>query len=426
MSVIPEKIGKYDILEVLGKGSMGVVYKGHDAFVDRPVAIKVSTSLGPSDDAEDLARKMFINEARSAGRLDHPNILKVYEAGEDQFGQPYMVMEYVAGGETLKDYTAADKLLPVSDTLKMIKQSAEALDYAHEKEVMHRDVKPANIMVTKEGKAKLGDFGIARRLGVDQTQIHGWFGSPLYMSPEQARDEQLTPQSDLFSLGAVFYELLTGAPPFVAKGLTGVIAKVTKEDPTPPSKVRAEVPEAVDSIVMRMLAKGLTERYRSGKEIVRDIDRVLIELSQSGLSLSEEEKLERLKDLKFFKSFSTPEIKEVIKVARWKQFEADRPVFEEGGAGQGFFVIVSGAADLVIGRTTVAELDEGECFGEMAYLSGQKRLGTIVPKRVMRAIHIEKPLQEWASLPCQIRIKGVFQETLIERLSRAYRDLSRA
>lgn len=425
MSVPPEKIGKYDVLEVLGKGSMGVVYKGHDAFVDRPVAIKVSTTLGPGDDADDLARRMFVNEARSAGRLDHPNILKVYEAGEDQFGQPYMVMEYVAGGETLKDYTSAEKLLPIQAALKLIQQAADALDYAHEHEVMHRDIKPANIMVTKEGRAKLGDFGIARRLGVDQTQIHGWFGSPLYMSPEQARDEQLTPQSDLFSLGAVFYELLTGTPPFVAKGLTGVIAKVTKEDPTPPSQLRSEVPEAVDRIVMRMLSKLLTERYRTGGEIVADVERVLLELSQSGLSLTNDQKLELLKELKFFKSFSVPELKEIVKVARWEQFEPERPVFEEGGQDGGFFVIVSGAAELVIGKTTVATLEEGECFGEMSYLSGQKRLGTIIPKRAMRAICIDKPLKEWASLPCQLRIKGVFQETLIERLARAYRDLSR-
>jgi serine/threonine protein kinase len=221
MSEQPAKIGKYNIISVLGRGAMGVVYRGYDPYVDRPVAIKVATNADA--DNEGVARRLFVNEARSAGRLDHQNVLKVYEAGETEDGDdmPYMVMEYIDGGDTLRNYCRPDTLLPVPTVIRIIRQAADALDYAHKCGVLHRDIKPANIMLTKDGVAKLGDFGIARRMGVDQTQIVGWFGSPLYMSPEQARDLEITPQSDLFSLGSVFYEMLTGAPPFAAKGLTG-------------------------------------------------------------------------------------------------------------------------------------------------------------------------------------------------------------
>ncbi|MGH8596393.1 MAG: serine/threonine-protein kinase, partial [Gammaproteobacteria bacterium] len=190
MADLPKKIGKYDVIDVLGRGAMGVVYRGHDPYVDRPVAIKLATNADV-ESTQGVARRMFINEARSAGRLDHPNVLKVYEAGEEN-DQPYMVMEYIDGGDTLRNYCKRDTLLDLSKVLRIVRQASDALDYAHKQGVLHRDIKPANIMLTKDGVAKIGDFGIARRMGVDQTQIVGWFGSPLYMSPEQARDQEIT------------------------------------------------------------------------------------------------------------------------------------------------------------------------------------------------------------------------------------------
>ncbi|NNM00198.1 MAG: serine/threonine protein kinase, partial [Gammaproteobacteria bacterium] len=259
MAQIPEKIGKFEVLSILGQGSMGVVYKGHDSYVDRPVAIKVATNTGGDSEASDLAHRMFVNEARSAGRLDHPNILKVYEAGEAN-DEPYMAMEYVEGADTLRSYCREDALLPINEVVRLIRQCADALDYAHKSGVLHRDIKPANIMMTKDGNAKIGDFGIARRVGVDQTQIVGWFGSPLYMSPEQAQDSELTQQSDLFSLGSVTYELLAGTPPFAAKGLTGLIHKVVNEDPEPLFEKRPEIPKVLWNVVRKMLEKDLGAR----------------------------------------------------------------------------------------------------------------------------------------------------------------------
>lgn len=421
----PEKIGKYDVVDVLGKGSMGVVYKGHDAYVDRPVAIKVATNAESDDEGESMAKRMFVNEARSAGRLDHPNILKVYEAGEED-GMPYMVMEFIHGGDTLRSYCKPDTLLPIKQVVKLIRESADALDYAHEKGVLHRDIKPANIMLTESGVAKLGDFGIARRMGVDQTQIIGWFGSPLYMSPEQAQDKDLTPQSDLFSLGSVFYEMLAGTPPFAAKGLSSLIQKVVTEDPVPLTEVREDIIEPVWRVVRKMLTKDLEGRYKTGAEIVADLDKLLETLERSGMMLTDEQKVEKMKELAFFSAFSKNELKEVAKAAEWREYGVEDTVFAEGSKERAFYVVAEGSVAVTINGTRIRDLDAGECFGEMEYLSDTGRTATVVANRDSTIVKVERDFKEWASLPTQVRLNRVFQEVLIERLQATSRALARA
>ena len=425
MAELPEKIGKYDVVDVLGKGSMGIVYRGHDAYVDRPVAIKLATNTDDSDDSQSMAKRMFVNEARSAGRLDHAHILKVYEAGEE-LGQPYMVMEYIDGGDTLKNYCKEGDLLPIPVVVKLIKQTAEAIAYAHEQGVMHRDVKPANIMLTRDGSAKLGDFGIARRLGVAETQIVGWFGSPLYMSPEQARDQDIGPQSDLFSLGSVFYEMLVGTPPFAAKGLTGLIQKVCEEDPQPLNEIRPEIPEALWKVVKKMLEKELGRRYRTGSDIAEDLNEVTELLQHEPLLLTDEQKLERMAELKFFAEFSKNELKEVSKVAKWRRYRAGDVIFSPGETEKSFLVLVEGSVAIVINGVQVGEIATGECVGEMEYLSDIKRTAEVKATMDIVVLRVDEEIKAWASLPCQLRLNKVFQQVLIERLSKTSEALSRA
>ena len=424
MADTPKKIGKYDLIEVLGRGAMGVVYRGHDPYVDRPVAIKVATNADV-ESTQGVARRMFINEARSAGRLDHPNVLKVYEAGEDN-DQPYMVMEYIHGGDTLRNYCKSDTLLPIPTVVRIVRQSADALDYAHTQGVLHRDIKPANIMLTKDGAAKIGDFGIARRLGVDQTLIVGWFGSPLYMSPEQARDQDITSQSDLFSLGSVFYEMLAGVPPFAAKGLTGLIQKVVHEDPQPLTEVRTDVPDELWRIAKKMLEKELGKRYKTGAEIVRDLDLLLNDAGNVPLVQSDEQKIHRMGELTFFSGFTKNELKEVNKAALWQRFDSGAAIFSEGERERGFFVIVDGAVSIVINGVRIRDLENGECFGEMEYLANGGRSATIVTNRDTTVIKVERDFKEWASLPCQLRMSKAFQMMLIERLRATTKELARA
>ena len=424
----PSKIGKYDIVGVLGRGAMGVVYRGHDAYVDRPVAIKLATNSDlesdPSADGEGgVARRLFINEARSAGRLDHPNILKVYEAGESD-GQPYMVMEFIDGADTLRNHCGRDDLLPISQVVSIIRQVADALDYAHRSGVLHRDIKPANIMLTREGAVKLGDFGIARRMGADQTQIVGWFGSPLYMSPEQARDSEVTPQSDLFSLGSVFYEMLAGVPPFAAKGLTGLIQKVCYQEPAPLPQVRPEVSTPLWLIVKKMLEKDLRQRYVSGAEIVRDIDALEGYAQPSGITFSEEERLALMKGLAFFQEFTQKELKEIVKVAQWQRYGANQQIFREGERDRRCFVIVQGGVGVDANGTRLFNLGEGSCFGEMEYLADDNRMASTQALRETTVLYFDRDYREWASLPCQVRLSKAFQRVLVERLKTSMLQLT--
>ncbi|MEM7541475.1 MAG: serine/threonine-protein kinase, partial [Pseudomonadota bacterium] len=387
--------------------------------------LPVATNADVGDDGENVAKKMFINEARSAGRLDHQNILKVYEAGEED-GQPYMVMEFIDGGETLRSFCSQEQLLSVAEVVRLIRQSADALDYAHQQGVLHRDVKPANIMLTNAGVAKLGDFGIARRMGVDQTQIVGWFGSPLYMSPEQAEDKELTSQSDLFSLGSVFYEMLCGTPPFAAKGLSSLIQKVCSEDPQPIHEVNPEVPEVLWRVIKRMLAKDVADRYATGAEIVRDLDDALDQLERALIQLTDEQKLEKLKELVFFSEFSKAEIKEVSKVADWRSYSANEAVFSEGDQEQSFFVVAEGSVAISINGTRIRDLETGECFGEMEYLTSAGRTATVTTNRETVLVKIDKDFREWASLPSQVRLNRAFQNVLVERLRTTSKALARA
>lgn len=421
----PAKVGKYDIIEMLGKGAMGVVYKAHDPYMDRAVAIKLAVNERTDEQSESITKRMFINEARSAGRLDHPNILKVYEAGEEQ-GVPYMVMELIAGGNTLRNYCQPHTRLPIKQVVMLIRQAAKALEYAHTQSVLHRDIKPSNIMLTEAGVTKLVDFGIAHRIGADQTQPLIWGGTPLYMSPEQAQYKEVTAQSDLFSLGSVFYEMLAGAPAFGAKDSTLAISRIIRDNPEPLPALREDLPEILWDIVRKMLSKDLARRYRTGAQIVRDLDIALEDLAHSPKMLTEEQRIAKMKGLAFFASFSRAELKEVAKVAAWLNYPAGEIFFNEGDEECALFVLAEGSVALSIDGVRILDLDIGECFGEMEYLSDTKRTLSATATRDCTVLKIERDFRNWASLPSQMRLSRAFQDVLVQRLGATSKTLAKA
>lgn len=417
MEEAPERIGKYEITGVAGRGAMAVVYIGYDPILDRKVAVKVAAKDDEESAQARIVKKMFLNEAQIAGALDHPNILKVYDAGEIE-GAFYMVMEYVEGADTLKSYCEQGHLLPLDQMIGYARQCADALDYAHRHGIVHRDIKPANLMITRDGRIKIGDFGIARRTRADQTQVLGWFGSPMYMSPEQARDEELTGQSDLFSLGSVMYILLTGQPPFVGRGISGLIQKVLSENPAPIRGVRPEVPEKLIDVVSRCLEKTPDRRYRTGAEIVADLDALKSALGAEA-EPSAAEKLQLLKALRFFEGFSEGMIAEVLKVAQWRTFPANHVLMREGQAEAGFYVIVHGQLGVSRDNNVIGQIDSGECCGEIGYLTGARRSATVTTLSRTAAVYVEAKLGDWASLSLQMRLNKAFQQALIARLMQA-------
>ncbi len=424
MTHMPERIGKYAITGVAGEGAMGVVYIGHDPFVDRQVAIKVRHEENDPDDRKTAKAhlRMFFNEAQAAGALDHPNILKIFDAGEAD-DQPYIVTEYIENARTLKAHCVMASLLPPETALKVVLQCAEALDYAHRKGITHRDIKPSNIMLNDKGEIKIVDFGIAQRSQNDQTQVMGWFGSPLYMSPEQARDEHVGHQTDLFSLGVVMYELLTAQRPFVANGISALIQKILTTDPKSIAEIKPELPGSVSAIVKRALEKDINKRYQSGAEMAADIRKALTEVTQP--QLTGDQRYAAARGLTFFKEFSDAELREFIKTATWESFPAGTAILNEGDDGQAFYIIVHGEVAVRRASKELATLGEGDCFGEMAYLGDIKRSANVIATEDTMTMKIAQPLRQWASLSVQMRLTKLFQRTLIERLATTNRKLAK-
>ncbi len=268
------KIDRYEILSELGHGAMGVVYKGKDPVIDRPVAIKTIRfdRLYEEHEIQGL-KERFFTEAQAAGGLSHPNIVTIFDVGEDR-GLSYITMEYVEG-EVLSRYIVREHLLPVEEVLEIIAQVAEALDFAHQRKVIHRDIKPANIMRTSEGQIKVMDFGIAKIPSSTLTQAGSVLGTPSYMSPEQIRGEDLDGRSDLFSLGCVLYELLTGVKPFRGATLAALSYQITHVNPLSASQQNPQVPPACEEVLNRALAKNPADRYGRGKAMARALREVL-------------------------------------------------------------------------------------------------------------------------------------------------------
>jgi serine/threonine-protein kinase len=263
----PQRLGRYVIEKRIGRGAMGAVYLAKDPRINRAVAVKVIPIEKEFEDEElKEARLRFYREAESAGRLTHPNIITVFDAGEDK-GLAYIAMEYVPG-IPLKDFTDAKKLLAPKRALELCAATAEALDYAHNQGVIHRDIKPANLLYNpKEGSLKISDFGVARLTDNNRTKTGIVLGTPMYMSPEQLGAEDLTGLSDLFSLGVTLYELLVGEVPFKASNIAVLMTKITTEDPSPVSSRRAGIPPSVDAVLTKALAKRPEDRFSCGAEM---------------------------------------------------------------------------------------------------------------------------------------------------------------
>jgi serine/threonine-protein kinase len=265
MADLPQKLGKYEIRRELGRGAMGVVYEGWDAGIGRGVALKtVRKDQLDGAEAEELLSR-FKREAQAAGRLNHPGIVAVYEYGEDD-GTAFIAMEYVEGRE-LKDVFDKNERYPLPEVVRIMSQLLEAIGHAHANGIVHRDIKPANVFLLKDGRPKVGDFGIARMESSNLTQAGSVLGTPAYMSPEQFMGQTVDGRSDLFSAGVILYQFLTGEKPFTGQ-LTTIMHKVLKEEPTAPSELNVQVPPGFDSLIRKALAKRPDQRFQNAQEFI--------------------------------------------------------------------------------------------------------------------------------------------------------------
>lgn len=416
-SAMPSSIGKYEVRGELGRGSCGVVYLGFDPFVQRKVAIKVSLRSSATDSAESRPdHGHFFIEARAAGMLQHPHIVSLFDAGvEGELN--YIVMEHV-DGETLREYTRKNgKRLPVEQAVDVVFKCAKALDFAHKKGVLHRDIKPSNIMLSRDGVVKIMDFSVAELTQQASRSRGALVGSPLYMAPEQVRRESPSPRSDLYSLGAVMYELLAGEPPFWNENI-GRLFEEIKNTPAPAlHEKRPDLPKELCDVAGRLLSKDPGMRFTSGQELATSLTRVYDELRYSGEQLTRRENRDSLRALAFFNDFADSEIDEILGVSSMISFQKGAIIIQEGELDNTFYIIALGAVEVRKGGRVLQVFGKGDCFGEIGFLMKTKRTASIVAQTPVLVLKINATEMQQVSKECQLRYYKVFTENLIYRLA---------
>lgn len=413
----PDKIGKYLVTSHIGSGSTGEVYLCHDPYAGREVALKLYKQPEADHRSTGVFKRIFFNEAQMVGRLRHPYILPILDAGEEE-GDCYVVMEYVRGARTLNAFCRSENLLPVRKVLEIVFKTAKALDFAHRQGVIHRDIKPNNIMMTADGDVRIVDFGIAIEDDDTTDPIGGLTGSPSYMSPQQVRQEKLDNTTDLYSLGVVLYELLTGERPFRSDNLSGLLHKIVYATAAPVAKARQDLPAVLDQITVRLMAKDPEKRYLTGLDLASDLIKAFEELERVKEEINERERFDMVRTLKFFEGFSYPETWEVMKASEWRQHQPGEEIISEGHVDESFYVIVDGRVSVTKGGRALGSLESGDCFGETGYLEKAERPVTILADTPVTSLAVNATLMEQASLPCQLKFMKEFLRSLLTRLNR--------
>ncbi|TJY63197.1 cyclic nucleotide-binding domain-containing protein [Sinimarinibacterium sp. CAU 1509] len=411
----PRRIGKYDIIAEVGRGACGVVYKAFDPFVRREVAIKLALPAdgsrhGPVDE------RNFFAEAYAAGRLQHPHIVSLYDAGvEESLG--YIVMEFIDGDTLVPWCQPTGDRLPLERVVEIARHCAEALHYAHTHGVLHRDVKPGNIMLDRRGIPKLMDFSIAEiQNGDDATGARTVIGSPLYMSPEQICREPMGPASDLYSFGAVLFQLLTGNPPFAHADLP-LLFRAIRHQPAPALRaLRPDVPPALCEVVDRLLQKQPEQRFESGEALAAALTRVLDQLRLDGLCDERRQSRDSLRRLHFFNGFSDADIDEILSASSMISCAAGSTLIREGESDDRCYILALGSVEVRKGDRTLQSLNRGDCVGEMGFLGATRRTASVVASTPVLALQFNAELMNRVSRDCQLRFYRVFTETLIYRL----------
>ncbi len=414
MSMIdrPARIGKYQILEELGRGAFGVVLHARDPFVERDVAIKVARApdQGMPPKAADFEHAFFV-EARAAGRLQHQNIVSVFDAGIDA-GTNYIVMEYVEG-HTLLAYADID---PAPERIVEIAfDCAKALDYAHRANVLHRDIKPENIMVRRDGMTKLMDFGIAAVMQNRTVRQDKVVGTPSFMAPEQVGGEDIGPATDLYGLGAVIYRLLAGQPPHVAETQRRLIDLIRTTDPTPLQYVRPDLPDKLCLLVNRLLERDPAQRYQSGHELAMDLLGIFDRRASTLRRKPHEAERAALAALGFCRDMTPAEIDELLAAGRIRRVVAGERILHDGEANDNLYLIVLGS--VTVGGGLPMTLSQGEVFGSLALPAANAMASRVVAREDGLLLEVPRSGLDDCSELCRLRVYQACCSALLYRVS---------
>jgi tRNA A-37 threonylcarbamoyl transferase component Bud32 len=418
------QVGKYDIQKMLGKGATGTVYLARDTFSGREVALKtIEPEVFRDPEFGTAYRSQFLNEASLAGKLKHPHIVSILDAVVEE-DSGYIAMELVTGGD-LVPYTRPENLLPVADVLQIGFKVCGALDYAFKEGIVHRDIKPANIMIAKGTDVKIADFGAAylRKTHAVQTAM---MGSPYYMSPEQIAGAQLTHHSDMYSLGAVLYEMLTGQRPLRAENFDALLKKITELQPLPPSEVRADLPKELDKVILRALRKKPESRYPTWAEFALELSKV-VRLVLPANAIPDTEKYVALKRVHMLAGLTDAETWELVNAGKWSRVDKGRTILREDAKGRSFFFLAEGEVKVTKGGRLLNVVNHSECFGEMAYIWGGElpRHATVESMTRLLLAEFEPAALQEMSGGAQLQLTRALVRNLVDRLVLANTRIAR-
>jgi len=430
---LPERIGKYRVLARLGEGATSEVFLAHDDFHDREVAIKRVRVDGLGEGLDGRYRgHFFAAEASLAGKLQHPNVVQIYDAVADD-ESPFLVMEYVPG-VTLRRFCRADALLPLSQIVEIGFKCAKALGYVFRQGLIHRDVKPANILALMQGEVvadvKLTDFGSAFDTRSDRTQVHR-VGSLAYMSPEQLDGSDIDARADMFSLAAVLFHLVAGRPPFDAQQQGALMHQICNQPPPSLVSLRDGVPPRMDEIIQRALSKRPADRF-DGWDAFADEWSALVanhEVPRGSLQeVLDSERFNLLRALEFFADFGDVELWEVVHRAQWQRHGFGDALYRKGEEGNTFHIIAQGRVDVYRDGQRVAQLGAGTSVGEMAYLAPSDELrvhaADVICSDASTTISFTPRLLDGLSAVTRHLFDAAFIKVLVKRLHAAHEALA--
>jgi tRNA A-37 threonylcarbamoyl transferase component Bud32 len=411
-------VGKYEVQKLLGKGATGTVYLAKDTFSGKEVALKtIEPEVFRDPEFGAVYRQQFLNEASLAGKLRHPHIVAILDAVMQE-DSGYIAMEYVQGHDLLQ-YTRPGHLLPVADVIQMGFKCCGALEYAFKEGIVHRDLKPANLMLAQGSDVKISDFGAAylRKSQAVQTVE---MGSPYYMSPEQLQGQDLTFHSDMYSLGVVLYELLTGQRPFTGEKLEALRRKILQQPPVAPSKLRADLPKEIDGVMLRVLAKKPEQRYATWSDFALALSGIGEKTLPPGV-IPDSEKYVALKRVPALAGLSDLELWELARAGTWLRVPANVTIMRENDQGMRLFFLGKGEAKVTRQGRLLNKIYASECFGEMAYIreGGAPRSATIESVSELLLAEFEPEALARMSLGAQLYLTRALVRNLTDRLELA-------
>lgn len=419
------QFGKYELRRPLGTGASGTVYCAFDTFSRKEVALKVfDPKILRDPELGEVTRGQFMNEAALAGRLSHPHIVSIFEAVmQDDSG--YVAMEYVSGGNLLK-FTRPDGLLSIDDVIQIGFKSCSALDYAFRQGIIHRDIKPANILVVAGTSIKVADFGSAL-LKTGDTLVDMVVGTPSYMSPEQIAGEKLTQYCDMYAMGVVLYELLTGRRPFTAGSIEELFHRIANDAPPAPGTLRRDVPPRLEEIVLKMMSKRPGDRYPTWADLALELAQVG-KLSVYQREVGDSEKFGILRKSELFGRLNDAHLWEIVHSSRWARLPPGATILRENEAGQNMFLLGAGELRVTKRGHLLNVLKAGDCFGEMAVIRGAAatRKATIEAMTDVLIGEFDPTALSRLSEGCRLQIAHGLLRTLVERLDWANTRMSQS